>query len=119
MADVQIGQTLYEAPRRWSSDYTEYTVEKIGRKWITLSRGARCTIDTLRLDCGGYGARQLYLDKETHRQESRLNAAWSDFTRDVRNMHRRPQGITVEVINEIRSQLGLQVLSEKEPTHAA
>lgn len=107
---LTIGQKLYDKDP-YRSSYNEYTVEKIGRKWAQLDRGARCTVDTLHLDCGDYGTRKLYPSIEEHQVALRLDAAWRDLERDLRYA-KRPNGLTVEKINDIRRELGLKVLGE-------
>lgn len=109
MADVQIGQTLYEPHPRYSGEYIEHKVEKIGRKWIALRYGGRCTLDGLRLDCHPYGSRQLYADKEAHRSEFALKAAWRDLNRDL-GRTKMPAEVTIETIAAARRLLGLEVL---------
>lgn len=106
---VAIGQTLYQPVKRMSGSYDKYEVVSIGRKWISLDRGARCTIDGLMLDCGGYTPQRLYTSIEAYEANRKLSAAWADLQRDL-DRARRPDGLTVEAINAIRAQLGLQVL---------
>jgi hypothetical protein len=114
MSAVVIGQTLYE-PRSGGAYFREHTVVGIGRKWIMLDGKARCSIDGLMLDCGGYGPRQLYTDIEAYRAEGMLSAAWRDLSRDLQYSN-RPTSMTVETINEIRAQLGLRVLAKTDPS---
>jgi hypothetical protein len=109
---VEVGQTLYE-PNRRTGSYREYKVVSIGRKWISLSGGARCTIDGLKLDCGGYGARRLYINTEAYEAARKLESAWSDLLRDFQ-FARIPEGMTVDAINAIRHQFGLKVFGDPE-----
>lgn len=107
---ITIGQTLYEPPFNRSNG-REHVVTSIGRKWIQLGDKRRCTIDTLLLDCGLYSPRKLYASKEEYEAAAHLNAAWRDLQRDLNNA-KRPEGMTVEQINDIRRALGLKVLGE-------
>lgn len=109
--NVEIGQALFERRERVSG-WREHKVVGIGRKWIALDTGSRCTIDTLKLDRGGYSPRQLYTDPAIYEDESRLAAAWIDFQRDVGRLHSRPKHMTAEAMNDIRRTLGLEVIGE-------
>lgn len=105
---LSIGQVLHEPSNRHHFGWREYTVEKIGRKWAALSDGSRCTLDTLRRDCGGYAPRQLYVEREAYEQDQALRSAWAQFTRDVEKARTPPAGMTPEIIAQARALLGIE-----------
>jgi hypothetical protein len=107
---VAIGQTLYEPPQR-RNGWREHKVISIGRKWISLDGGKRCTIDGLMLDRGVYSPERLYTSTEDYEAERKLSAAWFDLRRAIQYA-RLPDGLTVDAINAIRVQLGLKVSGE-------
>jgi hypothetical protein len=102
---VKVGQILHLPPERRDSGWAELTVVSIGRKWITLDRNRRCSIDKLLLDRGGYSPKQLYVSRAERENEIALDAAWSAFGR--RAIYRRPSAVTLEDIQQASNLLGL------------
>lgn len=106
---LQIGQTLYFVPRHLRDRRSEnVTVEKIGRKWATLSNRHRIDIETLVVDGGEYSSPgRCYLSKDEYEAESALQSTWNSFKREIERQSRIPGGVTVERIAEARKLLNL------------
>jgi hypothetical protein len=80
-------------------------VLSIGRKWAALDKGARCTIGGLMLDCGGYGARRLYADRDAYEARQKLIGSWRDLF--DRMPSDPPACVTPEIIDQIYALLGM------------
>jgi hypothetical protein len=102
---LEVGQTLYQPPSNIRGNGRTMTVTKIGRKWVTLRFGERCTIDTLHLDCGVYIHQQLWLSESDYLQSIALSRAWQTLNRDM--SARMKPGVTLEAINQARALLML------------
>lgn len=106
-SDFQVGQIVY-APKS-SGGYREYTISKVGRKWIHVNNSRRrFDADTLQMDNGGYGG-QVYRSPEAHMAEAELYQAWRTFGSDVQRTSFRhvSQTMTLETIAAARKLLGL------------
>lgn len=78
------------------------TIEKIGRKWLTIDRGRRVDKETLYIDSGGYAPQgRCWLSEEDYNQYTALHKTWQTFRdRVVECRYRGPDGMTVEKINQ-------------------
>lgn len=107
------GQKLWfvgSHPHRHNRGGQEVTVEKVGRKWATISAGAdRIDKTTLRADGGGYTSPgQCYLSEAEYEAEKALSVAWSEFAA-LMDRWRMPSDMTLEKITKAREVLGLAV----------
>ena len=107
MSALVVGQVLHLPPGNHRSGWTEYTIEKIGRKWATLNRGYRCDLSTLMLDRGGYSPKQLYVNRSKFEGEQALRLAWWEFSRRLPSTT-PPKGVTLETIAQAEVLLGIE-----------
>lgn len=104
--NLKVGQSLFLKPvgSLRTEALVEYKIEKIGRRWVTLSNHARVSLETLRTESG---TRTAWLSEQHHKAQE-LDAAWRQLTTDFDRMrYNRPAHLTVEVIKEIRLKLGI------------
>jgi hypothetical protein len=85
-------------------------IEKIGPQWITFEGDIRISNPRLQ-ECGFvyYGAKWIfYTSIEQYRHELAQDAAFEKLRREVSSLWPyRPNGITLEKINQVRDLLGL------------
>jgi len=74
------------------------TVEKVGRKWITMRSGYRARVDNLE-DAGQ--SHTFYLSMEEYRQERDLEIAWNRLRSRVSQSYTAPLGMTQERIEQV------------------
>ena len=106
-----VGQQLWYQPngygRRGLPGYY-VTIVKIGRKWLTVSQVTRVNKETLSADGGEYTSPgQCYLSEADYRIETALDKTWRQLHDDLRHYYRRPPGITMDQIRQIRALCGL------------
>lgn len=87
------------------------TVVKVGRKWAELSNRFRIDVDTMEGDGGkGYSSPgKAWPSQVDYEAYMAIQAAWNDLRNDIYKMWRSPPGVSVESINSLRQQIGLEV----------
>ena len=98
---LQVGQKLWWVPSaRYGMSEQEVTVEKIGRKWATLSGGRyRIDIKTLRADGSNYcSPGTCYIDKEAFLIERETRLLWCKLRTSL--TLQLPAGVTVSDIQQ-------------------
>lgn len=105
--EYTVGQKLWFAPtQKWLGKPREVTIEKVGRKWLTLSNAYRVSVDDLTIDGGNASSPgRCYLSEQEHRDAVELDEAWRKFGHKVFNRYVVPDGVTVEMIKQIRVML--------------
>jgi hypothetical protein len=99
---IKKGDKLYVPGGRRSHEQWS-TVEKVGRKWITIDGGRnRVNKATLYGEHGG----QFYRSKEEWLAEFNLRNAWGDLRRHIDQRLSPPDGVTIERIKEAAKLLG-------------
>lgn len=106
---IHEGQKLWMVhgdSRRSSSQ--EVTVTKIGRKWATIDfLRYRIDVDTLIIDGGKHQSPgRCYVDRVAYEAERDTRNEWTDLVRRL-TYSSPPAGMTVERINELRQEFGL------------
>lgn len=107
MPAYEVGQALWFVPshRNADKDGDETTVEKVGRKWVTLSNGFRIDFSG-RADSGDYGSRGFaYESREAFEAARERNKAWSVLLDHLRHRFTAPDGLTTEEIIAITAQI--------------
>lgn len=80
-------------------------VEKVGRKWLTVSgTRTRFDVETLKAEYG-FGVEQLWPSQEEYETAVRIAKAWSDLRHDFRG--HPPDGVDEQKIARARELLGL------------
>jgi hypothetical protein len=103
-----VGQKLWFVPndRRYSSRSREVTIEKIGRKWITLANNAgRVDMQTLVSDVDGYSPGRCYISKEAWEESEGRRELWLSFRRAVDRTYNIPDSITIDDIKQAAAAL--------------
>lgn len=109
-----VGQIVYIA---WNYNRTRRNgifpaqIEKIGRKWVTLSNGYRFDRSDVRMDLDGAGYSspgRVYLSSEEYEAEKALGLAWMSLRRHVDRLYSPPSGITLEAIQQATALLGFE-----------
>jgi hypothetical protein len=108
---LTVGQVLLFVPadNRWSGPY-EVTVEKVGRRWATMSRGCgRVDINTLIVDGAGYSSPgRCYLSREEWESRRRADAAWKALCRHMeRARWKAPDHLNAADIAKAAEALGI------------
>ena len=83
---LQVGQKIYWVPnKRNQMVEQEVTVEKVGKKWATISGGRyRIDIETLRADGGNYSSPGCcYLDRMAYDAELEASRTWDKFRQSI------------------------------------
>lgn len=105
------GETLWFVPTYIRSSFSipvEVSIIKVGRKWLELSNGHRADIKTLIVDDEGYASpATCYISQSEYEKKIALTKAWDALRSKIRDIHRAPSGITVDVIENVRAQLGI------------
>ena len=105
----KVGQTLWFVPinHRYRQP-EEVSITKVGRKWLELSNGYRADIKTLIVDGGGYAPpANLYISQSAYEDKVARESAWNALRAKISNLYKVPSGITVDVIENVRAQLGI------------
>jgi hypothetical protein len=104
---LTVGQQLWFVPSQRRCGSAEYvTVEKIGRKWATISNGYRIDLETLTADGGQYmspGA--CWTTKEEWEAATERHQAWFNFRAAAGVQYQPPDGFTTEEINVLLARL--------------
>lgn len=110
MLEIEVGQKLWFVPRqRYLGEPKFVTVEKCGRKWLTLDNGYRADVATLNVDGGRgyYSPAACYYSREEWEAEKALKEAWVGFRGAVDRSLTMPSGTTLERIEQARKMLAL------------
>lgn len=110
---LQVGQKLWYVPndKRWGKEQ-EIEVTKVGRKWANVGYLGRIDIETLSVDGRGYSSPgQCYLSREEWERNEVLSDAWWEFKELIKKTNKRPEGITIESIEQAKRLLGLDAAS--------
>ena len=108
-----VGDTLFFVTTLRYGINRVVTVEKVGRKWVTLSFINDChriRIDDLDMavESPKYGpVGRCYLTEQQYNDERMLEKAWGDFRRKVNARWVAPDDVTVEWIADACKTLGL------------
>lgn len=110
---LTVGQKLWYVPREkrnvWQA--REVTVEKIGRKWASISHGRRIDLEDWRVDGGQYSSPgRCYSSKEAWDAERARNMIWRTLRDNID--HTPPEGITTDAIRQAAALLGIQLPSD-------
>ena len=105
--EYTVGQKLWFAPtQKWLGKPREVTIEKVGRKWLTLSNTYRVSVDDLTIDGGNASSPgRCYLSEEEHHNAIELAEAWRELGHKVFNRYVVPKGVTVETIERVKVML--------------
>ncbi len=113
MTEFNVGQKLWwvwSDPR--TGDPKSVTIEKVGRKWITLSNGHRIDKESMRADGDGYASPGCCYMSETEYQVAKMRAfLWSDLRRKV-EFGAVPNGVTIADIREAARLLRIELTKE-------
>lgn len=106
VTDFKIGQSLYFVPNNKSNNTTEWwTVEKVGRKWLTCKRYNReCRVDkkTLNVDGGNYNSPgRCYLSKEEYDKQKYHKDLWESIKHKF-DTYNLPNWATVDNLSKIK-----------------
>lgn len=112
--EVVVGQKLWYVPSRRGGEATEVFVEKVGRKWITVSSNPgrkwseeRIDKENWAADGGAYiSPGTCYLSKEEYEAEVLLRSLWSDFVSRLTS-YWPPKGVTTERIRELAKEFDI------------
>jgi len=87
------GQKLWLVPARGHAQPREVDVEKIGRKWATLSGSeGRIDLETLRVDGGGLSSPgRCYLDEAAWNADQRTELVWRALVDKLWRFNRDPE----------------------------
>lgn len=109
--NLQPGQKLWFVySDRRQGQGREVTVEKIGRKWATLTDGDRVSIESLDMDGGQYSSPgRCYLSREEWARSEEVRLAWVRFSDSVHSRYAPPTGVTAEAIRSVSMILKLEV----------
>lgn len=105
--NLTIGQKLYR-PGKFGKPGTHMIIEKIGRKWATLTPEGRVdiTADVLKLD--GWINLVIYSSEAAYKKAVKLSNEWSSLAQAIgKTMGRVPAGIDVDKIKQARILLNL------------
>ena len=106
MSELVVGQELIFQPyQRSVGNVNSCKVEKVGRKWITLTNGYRIDKETLVADGGRYSPPGCaWLSKKDYDDSIALTTAWLVFRTAVDRKHSVPEGVTLnQITNAHRS----------------
>lgn len=107
----EVNQKLWYVPyQKYHGSPRGVTIEKIGRKWITLSNGQRCDKDG-NVDGGEHmSLGKCYLDRELYDNQLARENVWK-IIRDFIDYNRQsPESLTIENLVEIAFKLGIAIV---------
>ena len=107
---LTVGKKLIFMPseRRRDVGPVEVTVEKVGRKWATISNHQRIGVDDLVADGGQYSSPgRCYLSRVEYEAETRAEAAWRSLCKAIDQGWNPPQGVGAAEIEAAAKMLGL------------
>lgn len=105
----EVNQKVWFVPSIYSHVKNPYevTVERIGKKWITLSNGFRC--DKFgEVDGNGYcSPGTLYPNHEAYSQEKAKENVWKMIKNQIQYNYQVPDNLTIQDLVEIAGKLGI------------
>lgn len=107
---LTVGQKLWLVPtQKYFGQPREVEVVKVGRKWAEINfRGYCVSLERLHVDGGQHSSpAQCYTDREAYEADVALDKAWSDLRTKIDRKWGRPEGVTVEAIQQARALLNL------------
>jgi hypothetical protein len=99
--NIIAGDRLYFVPGRYRTGRTPewITVEKVGRRWITFTMGARMAVGSVEIDGGGYASPgRVYRTEAEYEAERQRAEAWRDIRRFVDGQHAAPADIDLAAV---------------------
>jgi len=109
---LTVGMELWWVPANQYRNKESVRVEKVGRKWATLSNGHRIDVSNLHGDCEGYSSPgRAWPSQADHEAYMGIVIAWRDLRNDIYKMWTAPAEIDVQTINVVRKTIGLEVAS--------
>lgn len=106
--ELKVGQELVYVPSDSRRPIQRVTIEKIGRKWATLSKHyGRIDLATLQVDGGDYSSPgRCWVSEEAHTQFVAATKEWREFCQLIWG-YSPPASLTADKIREARKILGL------------
>lgn len=105
---LSVGDCLFYVANDNRRSTSHVSVEKIGRKWVTLSNYVRVDISTLAADGGDYmSPGTAYRTEKEYRDRLAVREAWASLNRHLGRMYSMPDGMTVEKMDQIADLLGI------------
>lgn len=111
MNEFKVGQEVFVVWNNMRHSHQSIeTIEKVGRKWISIGGRYRFDPETMNIDGGDYmSPGSVYLSKEEWQREQEISSAWKDFRMKVYDQRSIPADLTVEKINQAIELLGLPI----------
>lgn len=111
-----VGQKLWYVPNRARECPLEVTVEAVGRKWATIDRRNRISVETLEADGAGYSSPgRCYLTRREWEDEQERLAAIRAFRSRVGEWS-WGKGITTDAIRQAAALLGIELPAARTDT---
>lgn len=113
----QVGDTVFVRIFQIRGDGYESTIEKIGRRWATLSgpRGGRFDLETGAVDGGAYSSPgKVYPSHEAFVAHNACLAAWSEFLAIARTMYNPPLHLTHADIQALTAKIATPTTAKGE-----
>jgi hypothetical protein len=106
---MKVGDQLWYVPAKRHGDPSYVTVDKVGRKWLSLSNMERVDAESLIADGKGYNSPgAAYHSREAWEMANQLRDAWGRFQALARKHWAVPDGVTINQIdNACRSLFGV------------
>ena len=111
MSKFKIGQTLFRPGENKRSQGGLVTIEKVGRKWLTVDWNERIAIETLETDARGCSAIQCYLTEQEYLEQKLKQEMWSYIV--SQNMPYQCPDISLEEMETIASILSITFQPKK------
>ena len=103
MTNFAVGQEMWFYDNYSQVRSRMVTIEKVGRKWITLSNHERICKETLVADHNGFrSAGKAYLCKADCEAEINIKKDWSSIRKYFDGQYSKPSGFTIEDIYAIQ-----------------
>ncbi len=94
---VQVRESRYGREDVWR----EYTVTKVGRKWVSFGYAGRALFRSRQLESGA----QVWASQDEYAEHAVLQKDWLALKGELGNMWNRPEHITAEIMRQIRNLL--------------
>jgi len=105
---LKVGDKLHFVASTNAKYQQEVTVQKVGRKWATLSNRHRIGIEDWIADGGQYVSPGCcYENQEEYKAEIELCNAWRDFTTQIGRTYNYPPDTTIAKIKTARILLNI------------
>jgi hypothetical protein len=106
MSDFQVGQKLWYVPSRRHSQPEWVTIEKVGRKWLSVGGRLRLDAETLHADAGGHSSPgRAYVSEEAHAAAVRIAQKWREFNTEVSRSWHPPKHLSEADIDGLLSSI--------------